>query len=211
MEVNPEVAASQHYRYCEVKELVCWLRDTVRDRTAHRFTETLGYRVMEILKANSTIMSHFERSSINPTRVLPYNSSYGYDHGYHGYNESSRDYGYNQYVTPCYRPNGLPCDVSYPYSLRPYNRRFPLPWLYPSRFNESSKYVSPTWYPYESIPHYGSQRYVTTPRYGSQRYKTTPRYGSQRYGTTSPYGSQRYEITPRYWPRFPYYLATYVS
>ncbi|XP_032453361.1 uncharacterized protein LOC100115374 isoform X2 [Nasonia vitripennis] len=48
--VDPEIAGSQHYRYCEVNELVCWLRDTVIDNTAHRYTSELGARVSAVLK-----------------------------------------------------------------------------------------------------------------------------------------------------------------
>ncbi|KAJ8680224.1 hypothetical protein QAD02_016011 [Eretmocerus hayati] len=44
--VDPEIAASHHYRYCEVSENICWLLDTVVDETAQRFTKELARRVM---------------------------------------------------------------------------------------------------------------------------------------------------------------------
>ncbi|KAJ8680018.1 hypothetical protein QAD02_015805 [Eretmocerus hayati] len=47
--VDPHIAALHHYRYCEVNELVCWLRDSVVDETAHRFTRELARRVVAIL------------------------------------------------------------------------------------------------------------------------------------------------------------------
>ena len=53
--MDPEIAGMHHYRYCEVNELVCWLRNTVRDITAHRFTLVLGSNVKTILKTLSLL------------------------------------------------------------------------------------------------------------------------------------------------------------
>ncbi|XP_012258986.2 uncharacterized protein LOC105687714 isoform X2 [Athalia rosae] len=43
--VDPAIAASQHYRYCETNIETCWQRRTLRDRTAHKFTKLLGDKV----------------------------------------------------------------------------------------------------------------------------------------------------------------------
>ncbi|XP_015603244.1 uncharacterized protein LOC107271581 [Cephus cinctus] len=50
VEVDPDVASSHHYRYCETEVETCWLRSTRRDTSAHRFTKELGKRVAKVCK-----------------------------------------------------------------------------------------------------------------------------------------------------------------
>ncbi|XP_023248024.1 beta-1,4-galactosyltransferase galt-1-like isoform X2 [Copidosoma floridanum] len=48
--VDPDTALSHHYRFCEVNELVCWLRKTTVDRAAHKYTKVLRPRVAAVLR-----------------------------------------------------------------------------------------------------------------------------------------------------------------
>ncbi|XP_046621934.1 uncharacterized protein LOC124305940 [Neodiprion virginianus] len=48
--VDVQVAASQHYRSCETNIETCWLRQTVKDTSAHKFTAALGERVSKACK-----------------------------------------------------------------------------------------------------------------------------------------------------------------
>ncbi|XP_057322490.1 uncharacterized protein LOC130665878 isoform X1 [Microplitis mediator] len=50
VEVDPKVGTSNHYRFCETSIENCWKRESIVDKTTHRFTKELSDRVSKVLK-----------------------------------------------------------------------------------------------------------------------------------------------------------------